>query len=235
MRGVLITGTDTGVGKTVVGCGLAAALTAQGKTVGVLKPAETGCSLRNSVLYPEDAARLAAFARVSLPLDQVCPYRFAPPVAPSVAAELSGMTIEPRRIISIFEQIAERCDFTIVEGAGGLLVPLTGRYSFADLARDLRLPLLVVVGSKLGALNHTLLTLHCAQTLSLPLMGYVLNHPTPNSDIATQTNARTLAHLTDVRCLGVIPFLSLSSDVESDRILLRDCFSSVIDIISALR
>lgn len=235
MRGVLITGTDTGVGKTVVGCGLAAALTAQGKTVGVLKPVETGCSLRNGVLYPEDAARLAAFARVSLPLDQVCPYRFAPPVAPSVAAELTGVTIEPRRIISVFEQIAERCDVTIVEGAGGLLVPLTGRYSFADLARDLRLPLLVVVGSKLGALNHTLLTLHCAQTLSLPLTGYVLNHPAPDSDIATQTNARTLAHLTDAPCLGVIPFLSLSGDIELDRILLRDLFSSAVDLVSVLR
>lgn len=235
MRGILITGTDTGVGKTVVGCGLAAALTAQGKTVGVLKPAETGCILQNGVFYPEDAMRLAAFARVSLPLDQICPYRFAPPVAPSVAAELASMNIEPQRIAAIFAQTAERYDFTIVEGAGGFLVPLTGRYTFADLARDLPLPLLVVVGSKLGALNHTLLTLHAAQALSLPLAGYILNHPTPGSDIATQTNARTLANLTDVPCLGVLPFLALSGDVEHDRTLLCDLFSSAVDLAAVLR
>lgn len=235
MHGILITGTDTGVGKTVVGCGLAAAFTAQGKHIGVLKPAETGCAMRDGTLYPEDAARLAAFARVSLPLEQICPYRFAPPVAPSVAAELAGVAIEPQRILTVFEQIVGQHDFTIVEGAGGLLVPLTGRYTFADLARDLRLPLLVVVGSKLGALNHTLLTLRCAQALSLPVTGYILNHPTPTTDVAVQTNARTLAQLTDVPSLGSLPFLSLTSDVEHDRTLLREHFSRAVDLSRVLR
>ena len=230
MRGLLITGTDTGVGKTFVGCGLAAALTVQGKTVGVLKPAETGCAMRNGSLYPEDAVRLAAFAQSSLPLDQICPYRFAPPVAPSVAAELTGVAIEPRRISETFTHIATQHDFTIVEGAGGLLVPLVGRYTFANLAHDLRLPLLVVVGSKLGALNHTLLTLHCAQTLSLPVTGYILNHPTPASDTAIQTNAHTLAQLTDTRSLGALPFFSLSNDVERDRCTFSDVFSATIDL-----
>jgi dethiobiotin synthetase len=235
MRGILITGTDTGVGKTIVGCGLAAALTAQGKTVGVLKPAETGCVLRDGVLYPEDAVRLAAYARVSLPLEQICPYRFAPAVAPSVAAELVDMTIDPQRIAAVFEEIAKQHDFTIVEGAGGLLVPLTGRYTFADLAQDLNLPLLVVVGSKLGALNHTLLTLRVAKALSLPVTGYLLNHPTASSDLATQTNARTLAYLADAPCLGVLPFLSLSGDVECDRTLLCDFFSAAVDLTGMLR
>jgi dethiobiotin synthetase len=235
MRGILITGTDTGIGKTVIGCGLAAALTAQGKRIGVLKPAETGCAPRDGALYAEDAARLSAFARTSLPLAQVCPYRFAPPVAPSVAAELAGITIEPRRIAAVFQQIAAHHDFTIVEGAGGLLVPLTGRYTFADLARDLRLPLLVVVGSKLGALNHALLTLHCAQTRALPITGYILNHPAPASDLAIQTNAHTLARLTNVPCLGSLPFLSLSGDVEHDRLLFCDFVPRVVDLAAVLR
>lgn len=235
MRGILITGTDTGVGKTIIGCGLAATLTAQGKTVGVLKPAETGCALRDGVLYPEDAVRLAAYARVSLPLDQICPYRFAPPVAPSVAAELVDMTIDPQRIAAVFEEIVKQHDFTIVEGAGGLLVPLVGRYTFADLTHDLRLPLLVVVGSKLGALNHALLTLSCAQARSLPVIGYILNHPTASSDLAIQTNARTLAYLADAPCLGVLPFLSLSGDVERDRTLLCDFFSAAVDLTGVLR
>jgi len=235
MRGIVITGTDTGVGKTVVGCGLAAALTAQQKRIGVLKPAETGCVLRDGALYAEDAARLAAFARSPLSLDQVCPYRFAPPVAPSVAAELAGVVIDPQRIATVFEQTAACHDFTIVEGAGGLLVPLNGRYTFADLARDLCLPLLVVVGSKLGALNHTLLTLHCAQTRLLPLVGYILNHPAPPSDVAIQTNARTLAHLTDVPCLGALPFLSLSGDIERDRTLFCEVFPRAVDLAAVLR
>ena len=230
MRGILITGTDTGVGKTLVGCGLAAALIVRGKTVGVLKPAETGCPLQDGALYPEDAARLAAFARSPLALDQICPYRFALPVAPSVAAELEGVTIEPQWISETFTRIAAQHDFTIVEGAGGLLVPLVGRYTFADLARDLRLPLLVVVGSKLGALNHALLTLHCTRTLSLPVTGYILNHPTPAFDAAIQTNARTLAQLTDIPSLGALPFFSLSEDVERDRHFLSDFFSTTIDL-----
>jgi dethiobiotin synthetase len=235
MRGLLITGTDTGVGKTFVGCGLAAALTAQGRTVGVLKPAETGCLLRDGALYPEDAARLAAFARTTLPFDQCCPYRFAPPVAPSVAAKLADTAIEPQRIVAVFEQLSRHHDFTIVEGAGGLLVPLVARYTFADLARDLSIPLLVVVGSTLGALNHALLTLHCAQALSLPIVGYVLNHPTSASDLAIQTNAQTLARLTDLPCLGILPFLSLKGDVEQDRTVLGDLFSSAVDLARVLR
>jgi len=234
MRGILITGTDTGVGKTVVGCGVAAAFMEQGKTVGVLKPAETGCAMRDGVLYPEDAMRLAAYARVTLPLEQICPYRFTAPVAPSVAAELAGMTIEPQRLLTVFDRMAKQCDFMIVEGAGGLLVPLVGRYTFADLARDLHLPLLVVVGSKLGALNHTLLTLYCAQALSLPVTGYILNHPSPVSDIAIRTNARTLARLTDVPSLGTLPFLSLSDNVEHDRALLADLFADAVDLAKVL-
>lgn len=234
MHGILITGTDTGVGKTVVGCGLAASLTALGKTVGVLKPVETGCSVQDEALHPEDAVRLAAFARTSLSFEQLCPYRFAPPVAPSVAAELASLTIDPQQIAAIFKQTAATHDFTIVEGAGGLLVPLMGRYTFADLARDLCLPLLVVVGSKLGALNHTLLTLHAAQSFGLPVTGYLLNHPTLASDVATQTNAHTLAQLTDAPCLGTLPFLPLTNEVEHDRALLNEAFSRSVDLARVL-
>lgn len=230
MRGVLITGTDTGVGKTLVGCGLAASLTSLGNTVGVLKPVETGCSTRNETLYPEDALRLAACARASLSLEQICPYRFAPPVAPSVAAALANTVIEPRRIIEIFKHTAATHDFTIVEGAGGLLVPLVGRYTFADLAKDLEVPLLVVVGSKLGALNHTLLTLQVAQSLALPVAGYIVNHPTPTSDIAIQTNTGVLANLTDTPCLGVLPFLPLTEQIEQNCTLLGKVFPCSVDL-----
>ena len=234
MSAIFITGTDTGVGKTLVGCGLAAALTAHGKTVGVLKPAETGCPIQDGRLYPEDAMRLAAFAQTRFPVDAICPYRFAPPVAPSVAAEQAGVTIELETILSTFRQIAAHHDITIVEGAGGLLVPLNGQYTFAELAHDLGIPTLVVVGSKLGAINHALLTFRYARTLSLPLLGYILNHPSPTTDLAIQTNAQTLARLTDVPCRGRIPFLSLSGDIKQDRSTLGDLFSRAVDLTGVL-
>ena len=230
IAGVLITGTDTGIGKTVVGCGLAAVLTARGKRVGVLKPAETDCPQHQGRLYPQDAARLAAFARSSLPLEDICPYRFAPPLAPSVAAAMAGRLIDSGRIAEHFHRQAASHDVVIVEGAGGLLVPLNGRYSFADLAVELRLPVLVVIGSKLGALNHALLTFECAQARSLPLLGYILNHPSPDTDLAVQTNAQTLAGLTDVPCLGRLPFVSLSGDVVADSAVLGRQFNTAIDV-----
>lgn len=229
MPSFLITGTDTGVGKTVIGCGIAATLTAQGKRVGVLKPAETGCPEHDGKLYPQDASQLASFAQSTLPLEEICPYQFTPPLAPSVAAHMSGMSIEPSRIRDHFQRQVTTHDIVIVEGAGGLLVPLNGRYSFADLATDLQLPVLIVVGSKLGALNHALLTFHCAQARSLPVLGYILNHLVPDSedaDLAIQTNAETLAGLTDVPCLGILPRLSLSGDVSADSTTLVQQFQS---------
>ena len=230
MTSLFITGTDTGIGKTLVGCGIAAALTAQGKRVGVLKPAETGCDRRDGVLYPDDAMRLAGYAQSKLPIEIVCPYRFSPPVAPSVAAEQAGVTIRPDRIVEVFQSIVGQHEVTLVEGAGGLLVPLVGRYSFADLARDLGIPILVVVGSKLGALNHTLLTLHCIETRGLPLAGYILNHPTRTADDAIKTNVATLASLTDAPCRGIIPHLTLSEDIDRDRKMLSELFATAVDL-----
>lgn len=234
MTGLFITGTDTGIGKTLVGCGLAAAWTGQGKRVGVLKPAETGCTGRNGDWYPDDAVRLAGFAGQAAdgPEDwaRLCPYRFPLPVAPSVAARLAGACIEPWRLVQRFSDVAERHDMTIVEGAGGLLVPLVGRYSFADLARDLAVPVLVVVGSKLGALNHTLLTLDCLRSRGLPLAGYVLNHPNAESDDAVTTNAETLAGLTDVPCRGIIPHLAPSGNLDRDRETLGALFAKTVDL-----
>ena len=226
----MITGTDTGVGKTLVACGLAACLTAGGRTVGVLKPVETGCKMRGGQLHPEDAAQLAHFAGSGAPVDELCPYRFAPPLAPSVAADQAGVSIRPERIVSLFQRISHQHDTVLVEGAGGLLVPLVDRYTFADLARDLDIPLLVVVGSKLGALNHTLLTLSYARSHSLPLKGYIMNHLMPSQDPATRTNSETLARLTDVPCLGSIPHLSLGADSEEVRRILLRVFNRQVDL-----
>ena len=148
MSGLFITGTDTGVGKTFVTCGLAAALCRQGKKVGVLKPVETGCEVRNRELYPSDTFNLIRSAGSVLPPQLVCPYRLAAPLAPEAAAEAAGVTIEKATILDHYHQIAPQHDITLVEGAGGLLVPLAEDYTFADLILDLDIPLVVVVASR---------------------------------------------------------------------------------------
>ena len=145
-------------------------------------------------------------ARSTLEISSVCPYRFEEPLAPDVAARRAARRIDSGVIRKHYESIAASSDFTIVEGAGGLLVPIWERYTMASLAADLALPLLVVVGSRLGAVNHTLLTLEHARSCGLEVAAYVLNHVSRVQDMATETNAQLLARSTDVRCAGVIAF-----------------------------
>lgn len=203
MGGLFITGTDTGVGKTFIARGIAATLRARGRRVGVLKPVETGCG-SGAERRPADAAALRAAAGSDLALDRICPYQLDAPLAPDVAARLERTRVDPTVLIAAFEAIDRTHDVTLVEGAGGLLVPITECYLMADLARDLDLPLLVVVGSKLGAINHTLLTLEAAAARGLAVRGYVLNRASEEEDAASATNASLLARCTDAPCLGAV-------------------------------
>ena len=203
MTGLFITGTDTGVGKTFVTRGIAGALKQRGVHVGVMKPIETGCGPSNQ-RSPKDAAALASAAGSKLDLARICPYQFEAPLAPDVAARQENTTVDPQLILAGYHEIASGHDITLVEGAGGLLVPIVDRYTMADLAHDLGVPLLVVVDSKLGAINHTLLTLETAASRGLEVRGYVLNHTSDRADIASKTNAELLGRSTDVACLGTI-------------------------------
>ncbi len=195
-----------------------------------MKPVETGCLVKDGQLQPGDALRLRRFSRSKIPLDVLCPYRFAPPLAPAVAAEMAGVRIEKKQIRACYEQIALQHDITLVEGAGGLLVPLADRYTFADLSRDLGVPLLLVVGSKLGAINHTLLTLSCARSMELEVRGYILNHTTPSPDLVAQTNRQALARATDVACLGSLPFSPLSGQDADDGAALMALMTREVDL-----
>ncbi len=198
-----ITGTGTGVGKTFVACGIAAALRARGLRVGVMKPIETGCGPAGA-RRARDAAALRAAAESPLDLGTICPWQLEAPLAPDVAARLEGVRIDPPRIVRLYRAIERDHEVTLVEGAGGLLVPIDGGYTMADLARELHLPLIVVVDSKLGAINHTLLTLEAAAVRGLTVIGYVLNRAAPDDDRATMTNADLLARCTSVPCLGAV-------------------------------
>lgn len=201
---LLVTGTDTGVGKTWVGCGLVRALKATGRRVVVRKPAESGCERRGEVLIPADAVALRDAAGCEEPLERVCALRLEEPLAPGVAAERAGIAIDPTQIAAEIAASGSDKDLVVVEGAGGLLVPLAGRYLYADLARDLQARLLVVVGARLGAINHTLLTLEVATARGLPVLGVVVNHPNSEVDLATETLATSLRRQTDATILAEI-------------------------------
>jgi len=171
-RGFFVTSTDTGVGKTVVACALVRALRARGLDVGVMKPCETGVDGRG----PLDAQALRRAAEVGDSLDLVCPQPLALPAAPPVAAAAEGGAVDLAAIREAWVVLRERHPWLVVEGAGGLRVPLTRERDMADLAGELGLPVLVVARASLGTLNHTLLTLEALGRRGLKLAGVVVSH-----------------------------------------------------------
>ncbi len=205
-----MTGTDTGVGKTLVSSALLAAARARGLAAHAYKPVETGCPRQGGRLYGPDCRRLTAAAGGHQDEADAATYLFETPVAPMVAAELEGTDIDPVRIGEDLERISTGSDLVVVEGAGGLLVPITAELSYLDLARRLGLPLLLVVASKLGCINHSLLTLAAAESAGLEVLGYVLNQAGDLSpdDVSTASNREVLARLAKVPDLGLMPRLA---------------------------
>lgn len=205
-KGFFITGTDTGVGKTFIIAGIGAVLKEKGVNVGVMKPVETGCSEGEGGFKPQDAIILKRMAGVDDELDLINPYRFKVSVAPSIASSDAGQTIDLGRIKGCYEDLASRHDLMLVEGVGGLLVPLNERETVADLVRLLGLPLIVIVASRLGAINHTLLTVRYAQEHGIESKGIILNHPNLSLDEAIRTNKDEIKRLVNLPILGEMPF-----------------------------
>jgi dethiobiotin synthetase len=179
----------------------------RGLRVGVMKPAETGCKEEAGELMPNDAITLRASASAIHPLEIICPYRYRSPMAPAAAAQAEGLpSPDPARIIELFERINADSDVVLVEGAGGIAVPLTWDFNYADLAAALGLDLIVVVANRLGCLNSTLLSIDYATRRNLRVAGYILNDTEPVSSAAARTNAESLKHLTDVPALGSVRY-----------------------------
>ena len=200
MSVLFVTGTDTGVGKTFVACALATLLRARGRRVGVMKPIETGVEIE-----PEDAIRLRRAAGDATPLDDVCPYRLRAPLAPAVAASLEGVTIDVDHVLTLAARRAASVDVLLIEGAGGLLVPIVGTVTYLDLATRLAAPLLIVGANRLGTINHCALTARVARGAGLSVRGFVLSQPTRVTDVSAATNADVITSLTGLECLGVLP------------------------------
>jgi dethiobiotin synthetase len=197
---LFITGTDTGVGKTFVACALARAFREQGRRVAVMKPVETDVEGE-----PADALALRAAAADPAPLGDICPYRLGAPLAPAVAARLEGVTIDVARLVALVARRRQEADVLLVEGAGGLLVPLDARTTYAELAARAGLPLLIVGANRLGTVNHCALTARVAAAAGLVVRGFVLSQPAAETDVSAATNAETIAALTGLSCLGVLP------------------------------
>jgi dethiobiotin synthetase len=203
--GLFITGTDTGVGKTVVAGAIAAWFRRQGKRVGVLKPIATGCERRREGLVSTDAEFLAHCADSRHPLDLVCPQRYAEPLAPAVAAERAGQPVDWSAVQRSINLISRDSDVLVVEGVGGVMVPLDDRHTVLDLAAWLGLPAVVVARAGLGTINHTLLTIHALRP-STRVAGVVINrYPAEAAGAAEETNPRIIDKWGRAAVLCIVP------------------------------
>ncbi|MEW5745369.1 MAG: dethiobiotin synthase [Nitrospirota bacterium] len=219
-KGVFITGTDTGVGKTIIAALVIRLLRQRGVRAGVMKPIETGCESIYGALMPKDGTYLRAMAEADDSIDLVTPLRFRYPLAPLVAAELEEKPVDLSRVMSAYEALSKRYEFLVVEGAGGLLVPIArdasplpaphhgSPYFMRDLARDMELPLVIVARATLGTINHTLLTVEHALSEGLNVLGVIINYSSPGAGgIAEKTNPDALRELCPVPILGTVPYI----------------------------
>ena len=236
-KGFFITGTDTGVGKTVIAAALIKAAGILGFRACGMKPIETGClkkkskvqktyteagiqnstfNIRNSKLLPSDGMFLKEMACMDDPIDSVTPVRFENPLAPLPASGIEGIPADLEKIQSAYSELVSKYEVIIVEGIGGLLVPIRSDYFVLDLAKDFALPVIVVSRPGLGTINHTMLTVNCAVKEGLQVAGIIINysHP-PQGTLAEKTNADVIKKVSPVPVIGIFPYLK---DLESSTI-----------------
>ena len=205
-RGLFITGTDTEVGKTVVAGGIAKVLKDRGQDVGVFKPIASGCRSDRGVLVSRDAEFLAHCADSAQTLDHICPVRFREPLAPEVAVRRGAEPIELEVIRTYYNRLASEKDVMIVEGVGGLLVPLGKDLLVANLVGQMDLPLLIVAKPELGTINHTLLTIEAARARGLRVAGIVINsYVADTASVAEETNPAAIERASGVKVLAIVP------------------------------
>ncbi|MFM9967078.1 MAG: dethiobiotin synthase [Burkholderiales bacterium] len=198
--GFFVTGTDTGVGKTLAACALLHAFAVRGLRVVGMKPVAAG---REDGRYTDvDALRDASNVRADL--QRVNPYAFEPPIAPHIAAEMSGLSIDIDHLVRAHRALALSADVVIVEGAGGFMIPLNHRETSADLAQQLGLPVLLVVGMRLGCLNHALLTRRAIQAQGLACAGWICNVIDPQM-LCFDENRDSLIDRLDAPLIGTFP------------------------------
>jgi len=206
MTSLFVTGTDTDVGKTFISAALIGLLKKKGLRVAAMKPIASGCNTTEAGLRNDDALQLIQYANVDLPYDIINPYAFQAAIAPHIAAQQNNINIDLNKIKQNFELIQQQSDAVVVEGAGGWLVPINNTQTMADLAKILNLPIILVVGIRLGCINHALLTVEAIKQSGLPLMGWVANNIEINAQseqIVSMLKLKIAAPL-----VAEVPFLS---------------------------
>lgn len=217
MRGLFVTGTDTGVGKTLVTVALMRALVHSGLKTAGMKPVASGSLRTPEGLRNDDALQLQAAANLPRPYELVNPYAFAPPIAPHLAAREAGVSIEMPRILESYRRLGEGADVVIVEGVGGWQVPLAKNFALPDLARALALPVVLVVGLRLGCLNHAHLSARAILADGLTLAGWVANGLDPNFERRAD-NVATLEQVIPAPMLADFPWMQAA---DSGRLALK--------------
>ena len=206
-KAFFITGTDTGIGKTFFAASLAASLKNKGLSVGVFKPIESGCRVSMGEVIPEDATLLKRASGCRLSMEKICPYPLKKALTPALAAGEENVRVDPNKMASLFEEIVDSHDVTIVEGAGGLMSPLFDDWTVLTLVRRLKLPVISVVGSRLGAINHALMTERILLDESIGFAGHVINNLFGSSDISICSNPEMIAAFSRRPVLAVLPHL----------------------------
>jgi dethiobiotin synthetase len=221
-RALFVTGTDTGVGKTLLGRALCAAARIAGVRVAPFKPFESGCPRDDAgTLLPADALALRAACGLdtrAFDINHCNVYSFSDAIAPGSAARRAGVTVDQRRVLAAWADLRARFELVIAEGAGGLLVPLSDRMLVADLVARLDAPLLIVARDALGTINHTLLTVSEARRRGLCIAGVVLSRTTPSPTPDVEHNAREISRLGDVVVFGTLPFVPGADALEPARL-----------------
>lgn len=228
MKSIFITGTDTGVGKTAVACSLAAYLSLRaGRDVGVMKPFESGGEASGPEMTG-DAWALKASSGSADDMSDINPYNFKAPLAPQAAAMRENADIDIGRVMSAYRRLCGRHDVVIVEGAGGILVPVREGYFYSDLMADMNAPVVIVSRLTLGTINHTLLSCRYLKTVGVAVSGVILNDMTGEKDMASETNPGILEKYLDVPLLGIFPHMPDLFMHGIDRERLADIFEKNI-------
>ena len=226
-RGMFITGTDTGVGKTLIAGAIAKVLSNQDLRVGVFKPVASGCRNEREGLVSADAEFLAFCANCDYPLSVVNPVTFRTPAAPAACEPVERKTVDFEHIVNTYKYICDNTDIVIVEGIGGIRVPISDGVDVLDMAAGFNLPVVIVACPDLGTINHTLLTIDAVRSAGLPLLGVVINgYDIASYDIAVETAPDIIAEYGQVDILSIVPF-DEESDV--DKGLLGEAVTDIVD------
>jgi dethiobiotin synthetase len=235
MSGIFVTGTDTGIGKTFVTAYLLGILQRSGIKAVPYKPVQSGGRLEEGILVAEDIEEYRLAANLPYQQDELCTYCLEDPVSPHLAAKISGVKIDKNRLVNQYIKLQKENDLVIVEGAGGLAVPLAENedeiYLTKDLIKELDIPVLIVTHSSLGTINHSLLTAEYAKKNGIAILGFIINNVSEEESLMEQDNVRMIEILSGVPVIGKIPY----SKGKFESLLNRESLISLEQIVKKQR